>query len=1711
MWICSEQFPNYFVNLSIGDNNKVIMKSKQRMPGRLLTGNEEICKIIASCTEDNVFVQDADLRYEMILNPQLGHDVKDIIGKTDYDLTSKDDAEKLVQIKKEVLSTGKSVRIDIPLISKTGEKEYFSGAIIPKSDSEGNINGLIGYFRNLTENVKAEKEFNLFFDLVPDMIVIASSDGYFKKLNKSWETILGFTMDELMSRPYVEFIHPEDVEPTFSEVAKQLSGKSTIKFTNRYLCKNGEYKWLEWVANPSPDGKNLYAAARDITEKKRIQDELRKSEERFSQVAKSAGIWIWEVDAQGKFTYCSESEESVLGYKPEELIGKKYFYDFFAPDTREELKNAALDAFSKKLSFNNFENPNVHKNGHLVILETSGIPLIDSNGNLTGYRGADKDITERKKIEKVLDDSEAKFRNAFLTNPDAITVTRILDGIYVSVNNGFKKIFGYTEEEVIGKTSLEIKMWYDPKDRSRFIKALKTTGNIENFEAKLCSKDRQVIDCLISAVIIELEGINHILTTTKDISGIKLAQQRLSESESKFRKIYEDGPYSMALVGKSLNFLMANNSFCRMLGYTEEEVHHLTVWDITYAKEGSDTESEDIRKLIGGEIPILKYEKQYIRKDRTVIWGSLTVTPNFDSDGIFLYNVAIIEDITRRKETEKALKDVLERLALATDASGIGIWDWDITKNELVWDQKMFELYGFTLENKKEVYETWLNAVHPADREKENEITRQAVAGEIPYETEFRVVWPDRTVHWLKAKGQVFRDKEGEVVRMVGVNYDITNSKQLELELNATKAMLQAAFDNSQAGIVIAEAPGGKLLYANKAATQISGTPGTGKSDKFVLEDYSLVGNILRLNGEPYNQKDIPLARAILNSETVSEEFIIRSDHQEDHIVLGNAAPILDEEGKVKFGIVVFLDITEKKRDEEQIRYQNERLNSIIKGIPDLIFVIDKNGKYLEVITTEPEKLLIPQNEIVGSNIRQAFNPELADLFLLKIGKVIANKEVETVEFAVSLTDSPSTHFEARISPLDEDKVIILSRDITSEVQKETEIKKLSLAVDQSPVSIVITDLKGNIEYANRAFEETTGYSLEEVIGKNSRILQSGRTDRILYQELWSVIRSGKEWHGEWVNRKKNGEFYWETVSISPIHDSIGAITNYLAVKLDISDRKRAEELLIQNEEKYRFMFVNNPQPMWIYDLETLVFLEVNDSAILHYGYSREEFLKMNLKDIRPKEDIEALLKDVQATSKSLNSAGEWRHLKKNGEIMDVEIYSHSITFKNRNARHVLVNDITKRKRAEQEIRELNAGLEERIIARTEELAKLNKFLLNEIEERKKAEIEIVKARTEAEQANMAKSEFLSRMSHELRTPMNSILGFAQLLEMGELYPAQKKGVNHIINSGKHLLDLINEILDISRIEAGRLALSIEPVQVSGIILEVIDSVQLLASKRHLNITMVSSESNQNFVNADRQRLKQILLNLLSNAVKYNKVGGSITVETKIIPPDLIGSAMLKISISDTGPGIPAADIPKLFMPFERIGAEKTLTEGTGLGLAVVHKLMEAMGGKNGVESVLGEGSTFWIELPVVDSQLSEARKSEVKAIFESKLALKKGTVLYIEDNISNLELVQQILSNECPGVQLLTETSGRMAFTRAKEDSPDLILLDLNLPDMHGSEALRLLKEDETTGSIPVVIISADAMPAQQKRLIQLGARKYLTKPLDVNALLKVIDEYIR
>ena len=358
-------------------------------------------------------------------------------------------------------------------------------------------------------------------------------------------------------------------------------------------------------------------------------------------------------------------------------------------------------------------------------------------------------------------------------------------------------------------------------------------------------------------------------------------------------------------------------------------------------------------------------------------------------------------------------------------------------------------------------------------------------------------------------------------------------------------------------------------------------------------------------------------------------------------------------------------------------------------------------------------------------------------------------------------------------------------------------------------------------------------------------------------------------------------------------------------------------------------------------------------------------------------------------------------------------------------------------------------------------------------------------------------------MSHELRTPLSAVIGFGQLLQTDDLSERQQEAVGHIVKGGRHLLDLINEVLDITRIETGDLSLSPEAVQANSVIEEVVGLVGSLASASGLHLVSGAATCDA-FVTADRQRLKQILLNLLSNAIKYNRPGGTVSLSC-----ELVGSN-LRISVTDTGPGSTEQSLPLVFAPFERLGAERSDVEGTGIGLTLSRRLAEPMGGTLDLDTTLGVGSTFWVELPLAEAPEERLERLAAhhgdSATPEPPSDGPQHRIVYIEDNVANVRLIERILERR-GDVELLATMQGRLGIELAREHQPTAIMLDLHLPDMDGDTVLHLLRADPLTADIPVLVLSADATPNQVRRLLAAGASAYLTKPLDITELLDTLD----
>ena len=391
-----------------------------------------------------------------------------------------------------------------------------------------------------------------------------------------------------------------------------------------------------------------------------------------------------------------------------------------------------------------------------------------------------------------------------------------------------------------------------------------------------------------------------------------------------------------------------------------------------------------------------------------------------------------------------------------------------------------------------------------------------------------------------------------------------------------------------------------------------------------------------------------------------------------------------------------------------------------------------------------------------------------------------------------------------------------------------------------------------------------------------------------------------------------------------------------------------------------------------------------------------------------------------------------------------------------------------------------------------------------DISVRKRVELSLQKALAAAETANLAKSDFLSSMSHELRTPLSAILGFAQLMESGSPPPtaSQQRSIEQILKGGWYLLDLINEILDLALIESGKLSLSLEPIALAEVMHECQSMIEPQAQKRGICMAFPRFGISY-FVKVDRTRVKQVLINLLSNAIKYNKVGGTVAVDCIASTPGRV-----RICVRDSGKGMTADELTQLFQPFNRLGQVGGVEEGTGIGLVVCKRLIELMGGVIGVESTVGKGSVFWIDMNLMDERQLIAGAAEPTPLPQAQVqaAAQLHTLLYVEDNPANLMLVEDLIARR-NDIRLLSARDGNRGVQIARAALPDVILMDINLPGISGITALRILAEDPATAHIPVVALSANAMPRDIEKGLEAGFFRYLTKPISVDQFMDTLD----
>jgi PAS domain S-box-containing protein len=642
--------------------------------------------------------------------------------------------------------------------------------------------------------------------------------------------------------------------------------------------------------------------------------------------------------------------------------------------------------------------------------------------------------------------------------------------------------------------------------------------------------------------------------------------------------------------------------------------------------------------------------------------------------------------------------------------------------------------------------------------------------------------------------------------------------------------------------------------------------------------------------------------------------------------------------------------------------------------------------------------------------------------------------------------------------------------------------------------SSIATDAKGIIQIFNVGAERMLGFTAAEVTNKITPADISDPQEviaraKLLSTELATPIEPGfdalvfKASRGiediyELTYIRKDGSRFPAVVSVTALRDVHDAIIGYLLICTDNTlrnrfetEQKRLDQRLRDQQFYTRSLIESNIDALIATDPSGII-SDVNKQMEALTGCTRDELIGAPFKNyFTDAERAEAGIKRVLSETKLTNY--ELTARARDGKETVVSYNATTFYDRDRTLQGVFAaaRDITERRILDQALQETNVALQG--------------------------------AKLAAEKANLAKSDFLSNMSHELRSPLNAILGFAQLMESGTPPPtlAQRQSIDQILQAGWYLLELINEILDLALIESGKLSLSPEPTSLADVLSDCRGMIAPLAVKSGVGLTFPRF-ADAPFVKADRTRVKQVLINLLTNAIKYNRAGGSVEVICT-----MSATQRTRIAVHDTGNGLSPEKLAQLFQPFNRLGQESGSEEGTGIGLVVSKRLTELMGGEIGVESTVGKGSVFWIELHATQApQLAAVATEHGEDARARAPSDAPYTLLCVEDNPTNLMLVEKLMERR-PDIQLLVATDGIRGIEKARAARPDVILMDINLPGISGLIALGILAEDPETASIPVIALSANAMPVDIERGLAAGFFRYLTKPIKVNEFMDTLD----
>lgn len=1521
----------------------------------------------------------------------------------------------------------------------------------------------ISEHKKLEEETKInEEKYHNLFNANRDSITIFrlgknGNPENFLEANPATTSLFGYTKKELLN------MNVRDVEESSAKKRKarvdSLMANGRIDFETVIKNKNGNLRnvevetlLIEYFNKPA-----VMNITRDITERKQTEENSRKAQENLATILEAIPDLLFEVNLEGKIFHSQAHREDLLAVPQNEFMGKS-FQDILPPDVSKICMDALLESHRKGWSTGKQYSLDLPQGKHWFELSVS--PIKDGNNIDKHFIILARDITDRKIAEINLVQNKQNLQSIFDSVSEAIYVIDET-GTFIDVNKSAKRMYKYSRKELIGKSPSDVAApgLNDLEEVKKITQKVSENGKSASFEFWAVRKNGEIFPKEVILNKGKYFGKDVLIATARDITEHKKAEIALQKSQEKLRGVFELANSGIVLTDLKGKYLLFNNWLIDNLGYKREKLNKLSREDITYPDD-IEKSNRFFNEIIEGKIDRYQLEKRFLRKNGSYFWGEISVSAIKDKNNKTVNTIGIITDITERRNNEEKLKLSEARLIAAQAVAKVGSWETDLTYSNIIWSKENAKIFDLESDVDEITLEKFLKLVHPDDRTLVETTFVHSIKTNTINSLEHKIITPKGIEKIVEERWEILRDNKGIPYKAVGTCQDITERKLTENKLIENEYRLQTILSAEPECVKIVDAQG-NLVSMNQAGLeiieadspdQVIGKPILnliapeykksfaemhqrilkGESAKLEFEVIGLKGgrrwletsavpfqdgrnivqlaitrditdrklteeklrtnkNILRavLDNVPIgiwmmqsDGKMLFVNKVFCNSVGITEEQFIEVPHYvelyppeiaEACIASDNEAfaregfyvtneklyftdgkihdleitkkKIIDEQNGTISLIGIMQDITERKIAEETLRESEEKYRGLVENSPDgiVIYIDDK----IAFINDEGVRMLKAKSykEIVGRHVFDFIHPDNLSSILQRMEEVVMdNNASATVE--ERFIDINGVPFDVEIKAIPtiynhKPGVQVIVHDITESKRSQEKIRQLSQAVEQSPVTVVITNTEGEIEYVNPKFTETTGFSFEEVIGKNPRILKSDYTTPEEYKKLWNTLAQGDEWHGEFHNKKKDGSLYWESASISPIVNSQGKTTHYIAIKEDITNRKEIQK-------------------------------------------------------------------------------------------------------------------------------------------------------------------ELIKAKEKAEESDRLKLAFLANMSHEIRTPMNGILGFTELLKEPKLSgEEQQEYINIIEKSGKRMLNIINDIISISKVESGQVEIVMTETNVN----EQIDYIQTFfkpeAKQKGIQLQVSKQLSPKStFIKTDREKLYAILTNLVKNALKFTSEG-SIEFGCEI------KDNKLEFFVKDTGLGISESQKKIIFERFRQANETISRThEGSGLGLAISKAYVEMLGGKIWVESEEGKGSTFYFTLPYNSKSEFEKTVTLEKADTEikEKNNIKNLKVLIVEDDAISKLLITIAIK---PFSKEIIKVSTGLEAIETCRNNPDidLVMMDINMPEMGGYEATRQIRE--FAKDLVIIAQTANGMQGDRENAIAAGCTDYISKPIDIKTLGKLIQKY--